>query len=317
MKNRKHVWWIMLFLFTGSILFFVSAEKVFAVDKKEITWRMVPVSGDFTMEEALLTAKIYRSRLINLGIKEKDFSVSPQGKKMIVVTVKNMEVNSEKYRDITKALAAEGHLAFWETFENYEVQPVLHAAFEKEAEWIKFLKYFAKRTGYDSALIPLHGPKIGYAGDSAAIRIKTIADSLHSVKKLPANMQFGWCRSNEEGHKDLLEWIALKSDLDGMPVLDKPKLNDASLAKGAHTTPEISMTMDSVSAVKWALITKANAGRCIAMVYDGMVISYPTVMGEITGGRSQISGNFALKEAAEIVMMLKTEPLPVRMSQQH
>lgn len=73
---------------------------------------------------------------------------------------------------------------------------------------------------------------------------------------------------------------------------------------------EVSMTMNSEGARKWAQLTKANLGKSIAIVLDDNVYSYPTVQSEITGGSSQITGNFTTEEAQDLANVLKSGKLP-------
>ena len=73
---------------------------------------------------------------------------------------------------------------------------------------------------------------------------------------------------------------------------------------------EVSMTMNSEGTRKWAQLTKANLGKSIAIVLDGFVYSYPTVNSEITGGNSQITGNFTPEEAQDLANVLKSGKLP-------
>ena len=42
----------------------------------------------------------------------------------------------------------------------------------------------------------------------------------------------------------------------------------------------------------WEQLTRENIGKCIAIVLDNQVYSFPVVNTEISGGSSQISGNF-------------------------
>jgi SecD/SecF fusion protein len=57
-------------------------------------------------------------------------------------------------------------------------------------------------------------------------------------------------------------------------------------------------------------MTKDNIGKQIAIVLDGMVYSYPNVNSEITGGSSQITGNFTPEEAEDLANVLKSGKLP-------
>ena len=68
--------------------------------------------------------------------------------------------------------------------------------------------------------------------------------------------------------------------------------------------------MNSEGTKVWARMTKDNLGRSIAIVLDGYVASAPTVQSEITGGRSNITGNFTVEEAKDLANMLKSGKMP-------
>ncbi len=70
------------------------------------------------------------------------------------------------------------------------------------------------------------------------------------------------------------------------------------------------MGMNAEGARIWARMTADNIGKCIAIVLDDMVYSYPRVGVEITGGRSEISGQFTSEEADDLANVLKSGKLP-------
>jgi SecD/SecF fusion protein len=70
------------------------------------------------------------------------------------------------------------------------------------------------------------------------------------------------------------------------------------------------MKMNSNGARRWAEITQQNIGKCIAIVLDGYVYSFPVVQNVITGGSSQISGNFTMEEATDLANILKCGKMP-------
>ena len=109
------------------------------------------------------------------------------------------------------------------------------------------------------------------------------------------------------------ELVAIKStSRDGKAPLDGGVVTDARVQYGNNSGghPEVSMSMNAEGANIWARMTKDNIGRQIAIVLDGMIYSYPTVNGEITGGNSQITGNFDLTEAEDLANVLKSGKLP-------
>ena len=74
--------------------------------------------------------------------------------------------------------------------------------------------------------------------------------------------------------------------------------------------PLVSMNMNSEGSRIWSRLTGANVNKNIAIVLDGVVYSYPTVISRITGGSSQITGLGSQAEADDIVTVLKSGALP-------
>ena len=68
--------------------------------------------------------------------------------------------------------------------------------------------------------------------------------------------------------------------------------------------------MNADGAKTWARMTRENIGRCIAVVLDGYVRSYPRVQNEITGGNTEIEGDFTIEEADDLANILKSGKLP-------
>jgi len=57
-------------------------------------------------------------------------------------------------------------------------------------------------------------------------------------------------------------------------------------------------------------MTRETDDRCIALVLDGYVRSYPRVVGEITGGSTEVTGDFTLDEANDLANILKSGKMP-------
>ena len=108
------------------------------------------------------------------------------------------------------------------------------------------------------------------------------------------------------------ELVAIRNtSRDGKAPLDGDAVTEARVQYGdGGARPEVSMSMNAEGAQTWARLTKDNIGRQVAIVLDGMVYSYPAVQGEISGGSSQITGNFTLEEAEDLANVLKSGKLP-------
>ena len=68
--------------------------------------------------------------------------------------------------------------------------------------------------------------------------------------------------------------------------------------------------MNTDGARRWAQLTKNNIGRAIAIVLDGCVYSAPNVNSEITGGRSEITGNFTIEQTKDLANVLRSGKMP-------
>ncbi|MBQ7071796.1 MAG: protein translocase subunit SecDF [Bacteroidales bacterium] len=113
---------------------------------------------------------------------------------------------------------------------------------------------------------------------------------------------------------NVYELVAIKaSSRDGKAPLDGDVVTDARVSysnQRSAANPSVSMSMNAEGANTWARLTKENIGRQVAIVLDGAVYSYPTVNTEITGGNSEISGNFTVEEATDLTNVLKSGKLP-------
>lgn len=156
------------------------------------------------------------------------------------------------------------------------------------------------------------GPVVGHAHYRDTAAIGSWLRMNRVVQVLPADLKLMWGVKPIDAAGVYFELIAIKSTTrDDKAPLDGGVITDANRSFG-HTTgmPEVDMAMNAEGARVWATMTANNIGRSIAIVLDGMVYSYPRVNSEITGGRSQISGQFSVSEADDLANVLKSGKLP-------
>ncbi len=72
----------------------------------------------------------------------------------------------------------------------------------------------------------------------------------------------------------------------------------------------VNFKLDNLGARKFALASKNNIGRNLAIVLDNEVISAPVIKDAIVTGNGQISGNFTAKEANDLAILLRSGALP-------
>ncbi len=76
-----------------------------------------------------------------------------------------------------------------------------------------------------------------------------------------------------------------------------------------ESKPVVTMQMTPKGSQTWARLTTKNVGKPIAIVLDDVVYSAPNVNGPITGGNSEISGNFTVEETQDLSQILKSGKL--------
>ena len=163
---------------------------------------------------------------------------------------------------------------------------------------------------YGGQLVP--GPIVGFASKQDMALIDSLLNLKQVKEVLPNNVLFKWSVKAQDEEEQYFQLYALKvTNRDGSPALSGDVVTDAvadfsqdMMARGAQQV--VSMTMNAEGAKAWARLTKENIGNSIAIVLDELVYSAPTVQNEITGGRSQITGQFSVEEAKDLANVLKS-----------
>lgn len=154
---------------------------------------------------------------------------------------------------------------------------------------------------------------VGYASVRDTAAINRIIYGAVAKQVLPSDLKLLWsAKPADVGAKNIFELHALKvTTTNGRAPLEGDVVTDASDQFNNITgQPEVSMTMNSDGARRWAELTKANVGKAIAIVLDGVVYSAPRVNGEIDGGQSSISGNFTIEDTKDLANTLKSGRMP-------
>ena len=162
---------------------------------------------------------------------------------------------------------------------------------------------------------------VGYANvrDTAEINKCIYGEAAKQI--LPSDLKLMWgAKPASETNKNVYELYALKvTGTNGRAPLEGDVITDAKDEfEQLSGRPSVSMQMNSDGARRWAALTKANVGKAIAIVLDGVVYSAPRVNGEISGGNSQITGNFTIEDTKDLANTLKSGrmPAPARIVQE-
>ena len=147
---------------------------------------------------------------------------------------------------------------------------------------------------------------VAYALAADTAGINQVLHSEVAKELLPADLHLSWSVSPEGG---VFSLYALRAT-NGKPALAGEVIADAKSDFNEHHKPIVSMTMNPDGAREWAAITKKNMKRPVAIVLDDLVYSAPTIQTEITGGSSQISGNFTTQQTLDLANVLKSGKMP-------
>ena len=248
-------------------------------------------------------------------------------------------------RDIARAqdlLSSTAQLEFWETYKqsNPSFSTFLIQANEKLKEIVKVDKpeQVKEESELDSLLSDVSADSLEMASQvnplyellipanpgthamfRAAIKdTATIGSYLRMPeirRLLPADIQFTkfvWERPATED-TEVIDLYALKSNREGVPRISGDVVSDARADFDQFGKPAVSMTMNAKGAKEWEKLTgdAYNNQTGIAIVLDNKVYTAPGVSsGPISGGRSEITGNFTVNETKDISNVLRAGKLP-------
>jgi SecD/SecF fusion protein len=180
------------------------------------------------------------------------------------------------------------------------------AQFRKDHPLLSVLQIPGIETGQFS-----RGPVVGFAHYKDTAKINTYFSQRAVRELLPANLGLRWSVKAINDRGDVYQLIAIKTNRDNRAPLSGESVTDAR-ADFSQTSAyaNVSMSMNSEGAKIWARMTKENIGKSIAIALDGYIYSFPTVNTEITGGQSQITGDFTVEEAKDLANTLKSGKMP-------
>jgi len=259
--------------------------------------------------------EIIRSRVDRFGVTEP--SILQQGDSRIVVELPGVD-DEQRVRDLLRGTARLEFRLTPEADEITNVKQQIAAYFSDMAENDSLSSDADSLSSDDDEVknllevFDLRGTNeysFGYAAEMDTSAVNRILNTEEVQNLIPRNMELLWGAEpfTQDNGIGLFEMIAVRSQIE----LTGDVISEASVAfDPATNVPEVSMTMDSEGARRWARITGANIGRPVAIVLDGQVYSYPTVRSQINNGRSSISGMGGLRESEDLVNILMSGALP-------
>ena len=262
---------------------------------------------------------VLRTRIDRFGVVQPNIQAIEGGMGRIMIELPGVK-EPERVR---KLLQGSANLEFWETYSSDEISKIVFPAFEELDQRIA-------KASTDSVVSPLmsrlrgaYGAQctvaVAHYNDTAAIN--SILASADAKMVLPRDLRLMWSVEayDADSTKSYFELNAIKlTERNGAAPLAGDVISDAKAGFDNNGAPCVDMQMNVDGSRKWASLTKKNINRAIAIVLDGYVYSAPNVMGEITGGRSQITGNFTIEATQDLANVLRSGKMaaPVRIIQE-
>ena len=307
----------------------LSAENLKAIYGTEDASAVVAELNDHIVGSVSKMNEVLATRIDLLGVVQPN--IQPvAGTNRIMVELPGVK---EPER-VSKLLASTANLEFWTVCQSEDVNSVMETLFvnadavvrdhllaqgEDETEvsltpLSELLMTSYPAMGLDGSKMTFSvGEPVVAAADKSNIQLINEYLAIEGVDALiPADVKLAWSnKSSLDSSKGVFLLYALKGK-DGamLPVLDGSGITSARAQGGQYGGFEVSMTMDSKTAIEWGNITGANVGRSIAIVLDNYVYSAPRVNDRIDGGSSSITGNFTAQEAEDLANVLSSGKSP-------
>jgi SecD/SecF fusion protein len=155
------------------------------------------------------------------------------------------------------------------------------------------------------------GPAVGTSKIKDTARVNYLLKLEPIAALFPRDLYLAWTVKPENEKKEILSLIAIKTPIDGVAPLTGSAVEKSYVNEREDKSVEVMIDMNDEGAEIWKNLTAANIGKSIAIMVDGYVYTYPTVMNEIPEGKSAITGNFTLEEAQDLALLLKAGMLPL------
>lgn len=251
---------------------------------------------------------VLRKRLTAYGVQEKDIKLEIKSDTISLMLTETENISLPAIRSLI--INNPDRLEFWETYENSELAGTL-----AKANSVKPLFRILKpRT--DNEGKPMRTCLIGLSEGKDTALVNRYMKQPEIKALFPSNLRFYWSEKPYRyfPKENLYELHAIKvTSSNGQAPLDGTVIVDATPVKSNSGNFFIRLTMNSEGTARWASVTRQNIGRCIAVVLNDHVRAYPVVQAEISGGKTEISGDFTEEEAGVMANIFKSGQLPVKL----
>ena len=290
------------------------------------------------VDESIISAfEVLRKRIDKFGVTQPNIQRLGTSGRILVELPGAKDV--ERVKNLLQSTA---QLEFWETFKNDQLINFMVQANEylktqaelknpsltkKDKEKSVIDDLLADVKAQDSTAVsedPLFELIRGYGVQGGPVVAKFSSKDTDQVieylnipevrKLLPTEFRYvHFAFGKPQPNSEVVDLYALKSNRDNIAPLSGGVVVDALQTYDPLGNAAVSMQMNSQGARTWEAMTgKAfREASNIAIVLDNIVYSAPGVSsGPISGGRSEITGNFSLNEAIDLANVLRAGKLP-------
>ncbi len=257
---------------------------------------------------------IFRTRIDQFGVVAPNIQKLQDKKGQILLELPGVK-EPERVTDLLKSSA---NLEFFEVYNYNEIANDLNnfAMTWAQQDTVNHLNLIELLGGPQRS----GSPVIGIVTPQNRALVDSILNSPLAKQKLPSDFSAVWevkpvdypvldAQGNvmkkpngEDRTTPYWQLVALKGDA----ALEGDAVTSANSEYDNMRGNVVNMRMNDAGAQAWATLTRNNIGRPIAIVLDNNVYSYPNVNNEITGGSSEITGNFTPEEANDLANVLKS-----------
>ena len=287
---------------------------------------------------------VLRTRIDRFGVAQPNIQALEGSMGRIMVELPGIK-EPERVR---KLLQGSANLEFWETYNGSEIAPIMQSVDSKLRDVLAIVsgEEVAEETVAESAVSatdslaaalkgetanneavlaqmkkehPLqsvlqlggYGAVVGITNHRDTAEVNKLLAMKEAQALLPKDLSLKWGVKAMDKAGQMFELYAIKvTERNGKAPLEGDVITDARNEYDQYNNPCVSMSMNTDGSRRWAVLTKNNVGRAIAIVLDGYVYSAPNVNGEISGGNSQISGSFTPEETLDLANVLKSGKMP-------
>ena len=260
-----------------------------------------------TSQSQELTAQHLKAIKNRLAPSSADVIINTEGSHQARITLKTN--TTEDY--IRTLLKTPGSLAFYETASIEQIMPAIIDVYTEELnpERNRSIKHFNEVFMASPPNIP---PFIGISNikDTALINHTLHAEKVQALlKKENLNVKFTWGIPDTS---DKITLYALVLNSFGKPAMHGNFIENARQTFSQIGKPTINIAMNPKAARDWEVLTRRAAEDrfAIAIVIDNQVYAAPMAIEAITGGQTEISGNYTVENAQSLTQVISTNVIP-------